>query len=284
MKNHPDKGGDTQLFATVSDCADRMKFGPRPSTSNPATQPSPPEVPSESPSPAELPTESPSPPEVTAEEPTEDMPKPKELAGIPFPLEETSEPTPPPAEPSPSVEIPPTSIQDCRVPNIYFENTAGGDCLFEAFAQIYHPVDIRDKNATAYQQVLDTASKLRRRLAELYRRAESSAMLRVFFSIPQSFTDVDGRPMTISQYADHIEKPKTWATDTDLEVLSRLFKVPLHVIEHSPEGGAIMRDISGFGTNPSEDEYYNVCNIDNKHWVLKKHTTPRPLPAAFAKV
>ena len=206
LKNHPDKGGDAQLFANVSSCADRIdRIFP-----------------------------------ATAEE-----------------------------------QAPPTSTQDCSNPDVYFENSASGDCLFEAFSQIYYPIDKRD-NASDYEKVLDAAKKTRMLLSRVYDFVSSDESLRKQYSIPLQITDKDNRVMSLKTYATHIRRPGIWATDTDLEILSRVLRIPFHVIEHSPQGATIVRDIVAFGTTPAESEYYTMCNIDDRHWVLKKHANPLP--------
>jgi hypothetical protein len=219
FKNHPDRGGDAQIFANVLSCADRMKLTQRTSPPPPQAQP----------------------------------------------------------VPAPPTQDPPTSMEDCTIPNLYFENTASGDCLFESVAQVYVPIDKRDSDPVSYEKVLETSKRLRTMLADTYRRASQNKPLQSKLSIPSTITDAYNRPMTLEQYADFIAQPGMWGTDTDLEVLARVLNLPFHVIEHSPDGKKIVRDISGWSTSPAEREFYTMCNINNLHWVLKKHASPQPL-------
>jgi hypothetical protein len=297
VRNHPDRGGDSQIFANVSACFKRMiPQGPPPNEPN-----MPADIPRDEPDIRSNPYPS-NGPNIPADEPV-DQPiglsdTPRDVLDIRSNLYRPTRPTDAgpkgladaarnepdipsngPNIPADEPDSPPeTTTEDCRDPNLYFENTAGGDCLFESVAQIYHPVDKRDRDSAAYQPVLDTATKLRLKLANAYRDAAKSNLFRTSFSIPKSITDINNRVMSLSEYARNIQIPRTWGTDTDLEVLSRLLKIPFRVVEHSDEGNTIVRNISGPGVTPSEDEYYTICNIDNRHWVLKKHNRPLTVP------
>ena len=276
VRNHPDRGGDGQIFANVSACFKRMIPQDPPST-GPSTPPNTaqnePDIPS-NPYPSNGPN-------IPADEPDTQpiglAETPRNRLDIRSDQYRPNGPSNEPDTPTTGVNSdspPETTTEDCRNPNLYFENTAGGDCLFESLAQIYHPVDIRSRDSAAYQPVLDTATKLRLKLAGAYRDASKSNLFRTSFSIPKSITNIDDRVMTLAEYASFISIPLTWATDTDLEIMSRLLKIPFRVIEHSDEGETLVRNISGPGVSPSEDEYYTICNIDNRHWVLKKHNRP----------
>ena len=322
VRNHPDRGGDSQIFANVSACFKRMiPQDPPPNEPN-----MPADIPRDEPDIRSNPYPS-NGPNIPADEPVDqpiglsDTPRddleirsnlyrptrptdagpiglsdtPRDVLDIRSNLYRPTRPTDagpkgladaarneqdiPSNGPADEPDSPPeTTTEDCRDPNLYFENTAGGDCLFESVAQIYHPVDKRDRDSAAYQPVLDTATKLRLKLANAYRDAAKSNLFRTSFSIPKSITDINNRVMSLSEYARNIQIPRTWGTDTDLEVLSRLLKIPFRVVEHSDEGNTIVRNISGPGVTPSEDEYYTICNIDNRHWVLKKHNRSLTVP------
>jgi hypothetical protein len=95
--------------------------------------------------------------------------------------------------------------------------------------------------------------------------------------------------MILSDYAKYILKPKTWGSDTDLEIISRLLEVPFKLIEHNPENEEskrIIRVIEKFGSSPLEEDYYTICNLDDRHFVLKKHNNPHidNLKEIFAKI
>jgi len=167
---------------------------------------------------------------------------------------------------------------DCSNPELYLENRADGNCLFESIAQIYIPTDIR-KSRTLFRPVSVLGKVLRNNLANLYLRAYSSKSLRKKYSIPEILTDDDNNNLNLKEYASYIKTDKAWGSDTDLEILSRVLRIPFRLIQEDIEGTIDETDkirlIEPFGSDPSEDEYYTICNQDNRHFVLKKHDAPK---------
>ena len=172
---------------------------------------------------------------------------------------------------------------DCSNKELFMENKADGNCLFESVAQVYIPIDIRS-GSKLFQQVRLLGRILRENLADLYLRASTNKALRKKYQIPRKLTQVivgkdDIRDLTLEEYASYVKQDKFYVYDTDLEVLSRVLNVPFRFIRQDPEGTLEnvdrVRIIEPFGSNPSEDEYYTICNQDDIHFVLKKHEKPR---------
>ena len=165
---------------------------------------------------------------------------------------------------------------DCSDEEEFLENTANGDCLFDSIAQVYYPIDIRDK--TNDFSIVSKRSKLiRSNLAQIYFKAHTNEGLRKEYSIPKEITDVNNKVISLSEYAKYILKSKSWGSDTDLEVLSKILLIPFKLIEHNPddeESKRMVRVIEKFGLNYSEKDYYTICNLDDRHFVLKKHNNP----------
>ena len=163
---------------------------------------------------------------------------------------------------------------DCSNPELYLENVADGNCLFESVAQVYLPIDIRtDKKL--FMQVRLLGKTLRKNLADLYLRAYKSKSLRKKYTIPTTLTDTKNNSLNLKDYASYIGEDKAWGSDTDLEILSRVLQIPFRLIREDVnrtlEDIDKVRIIEPFGLNPSENEYYTICNQDNEHFVLKKH-------------
>jgi len=168
-----------------------------------------------------------------------------------------------------------TNIIDCTNDQKFFENKGTGDCLFESIAQVYYPIDIRSESSE-YKNVLKISLLLRKNIAKVYMKANNDEIFRKKYSIPQMITGIKGKN-TLKEYAKFIQKSKAWGSDTDLEILARILNVPFKLIEHNPEKDSaknIVRVIENFGSNYFEDDYYIICNLDERHFVLEKHNNP----------
>lgn len=167
-------------------------------------------------------------------------------------------------------------VVDCTDDNNFLENTANGDCLFDSIAQVYYPIDIRDETAD-FSIVSKASAMLRRGLSKIYVKADMDEGLRKEYSIPKEITGITKKTMSLLDYSKFIATPRAWGSDTDLEILSRILEVPFKLIEHNPynkESKRSIRIIEKFGSNPSEEDYYTICNLDDKHFVLGKHENP----------
>jgi len=152
---------------------------------------------------------------------------------------------------------------DCENPELYLENRKDGNCLFEAVAQIYEPIDNRNGDPTTNgfdEKVVPIARHFRELVAKAYEKALIEPNFIPNYKFPSSSITVDSKPYTLSEYAEYIKKNYSWASNDDLEILTRLLGIhPVNVILHN--------------TDPSFNSTgnaYTFCNINNKHWVLKK--------------
>ena len=167
-------------------------------------------------------------------------------------------------------------IVDCTDDEKFLENTAKGDCLFDSIAQVYYPIDIRDTEKD-FSIVLKTSAILRKGVSKIYVKADIDEEFRKEYSIPKEITGISKKPMSLLEYAKFIQTPRAWGSDTDLEILSRILSVPFKLIQHNPEDEEDKRSvrvIEKFGTNPSDEDYYTICNLDDRHFVLEKHNNP----------
>ena len=167
-------------------------------------------------------------------------------------------------------------IVDCSDDDKFLENKSNGDCLFDSIAQVYYPIDIRQKEKD-FLIVSKTSAMLRRGLSKIYVKANTNEEFRKEYSIPKEITGINNKTMSLDDYSKFIGTSRAWGSDTDLEILSRILAVPFKLIQHNPENEEskrLVRIIEKFGSNPSEEDYYTICNLDDRHFVLGKHENP----------
>jgi hypothetical protein len=164
-------------------------------------------------------------------------------------------------------------VVDCTDDEKFLENTANGDCLFDSIAQVYYPIDSRDKEKD-FSIVSKTSAMLRKGLSKIYLKANTNEEFRKEYSIPKEITGISKKTMSLADYSKFIGRPTAWGSDTDLEILSRILEVPFKLIEHNPDDEETKRSvrvIEKFNSSPSEEDYYTICNLDDRHFVLGKH-------------
>ena len=158
--------------------------------------------------------------------------------------------------------------EDCTNSDLFFENRADGNCLFDSIAQLYYPYDIR-KNKNLFEEKIPNLSAVFRVLiSKIYEIASKNDNFRKQLEISSKITGIDNNTKTLSEYSEFILKNKEWATDDELRVIAKLIGIPIRIIENTNN---LVRKIDPDAFDVfSDEDYYTFCNIDNKHWVLKK--------------
>jgi hypothetical protein len=162
----------------------------------------------------------------------------------------------------------------CNNSRFFYENSGQGNCGLDSIAQIYAPYDI-----TEAQQFSQYTAPISIRLRELLTRAYAKAHTNIPFRNSDGngfngngiITEIDGTQRNFQEYAEHISHDRTWLGDDDIKILMWLLgKIPYTYIAPSIEN---QQDINvNFGRNRID---YTICNIDGRHWRLKRGGPPR---------
>jgi len=157
----------------------------------------------------------------------------------------------------------------CTNSALFFENTAQGNCGLDSIAQIYAPYDITEAQQF-YQYTAPISIRLRELLTRAYAKAHTNIPFRTSdgngFNRDGIITEIDGTQRNFQEYAEYISHDRTWLADDDIKILMWLLgKIPYAYIAPSIEN---QQDINvDFGKNRIE---YTICNLDGRHWRLKK--------------
>ena len=232
------------------------------------------------PAPAPHPATDPAQPSVTATDPvTAPAPVPVTApvtAPVTLPLQPSNEHISPDEPTAQSVTQPtsfdPTQSQDqpenCRDSELFYENRADGNCLFDSIAQIYHPVDYRNLEQSGKENFTKAVSPIVNNLRYILRDAYYAKGLTVGADNMRTKPD---NMKTMFDYANYIYKDKAWGSDHDLEILVNLLGIHnVKIIRN----GKVLENAMVNSSNTVETGY-TFCNISNNagnpvHWVLKK--------------
>ena len=160
-----------------------------------------------------------------------------------------------------------SSSINCGDTTQFYKNRADGNCLFDAFAQIYVKGDMNKDNRDA----IFISDLLRKILAAAYKIAELEAndKFRKDYTIPNFVTDAGTKyniyPTGDPLYSGHISKNATYGGDNDLILLSKLLGLNVVNINMSTSDGQNItyEAYERPGLTPYEEsEVYTFCNYD----------------------
>uniref|UniRef100_A0A6C0DD61 OTU domain-containing protein n=1 Tax=viral metagenome TaxID=1070528 RepID=A0A6C0DD61_9ZZZZ len=184
----------------------------------------------------------------------------------------------------------------------YYHNVGDGNCLFNAFAQIFIPAD-RD---TKYydEKVPNIATNLRKFVATIYEHSLNNENIREKYNIKldKKFTidekknnEIVQKEYKLEEYTNYIKEDKAYSADDDLTLLSIFFNFNCNIIQYqdtltnTPTNTPVVnqqlnlklaqdkKNFSEMYPFESQDKIIIIkypfifCNVSRDHWELKKH-------------
>jgi hypothetical protein len=160
----------------------------------------------------------------------------------------------------------------------YYDNVGDGNCLFNAFAQIFIPKDLGTDEYN--KKIPEKAAYLRNIVATVYEKSMENENVRKKYKINDLITVTnDNKTYSIEQYKDYIKTPGSWASDDDLKILSIYFNLNCNIILYYNDEIFQNLQLNTELKNGDMYPFMNIpgnypfifCNIGNSHWELKKH-------------
>jgi len=185
----------------------------------------------------------------------------------------------------------------------YYNNRGEGACLFDAFAQIFFPIDydnVNNKiniNFNEYNNVKKTSLELRKIVADIhtgflinfdsYKNDENGPNSKYYKNISDNIKyyysiEIDSKIGKDGEtYIQNINKDFTWGEDYEIKILSKYFDLNCNIINYNDKNEPMINHPLNENYNKMYPFLYNddntyaypyiFCNIGNNHWELKKH-------------
>ena len=168
------------------------------------------------------------------------------------------------------------NVEDCNNDEIYLENRADGNCLFDSFAQIYNPIHhIRNvRNEQFNKEVIPISDHLRKLVSDIYEKAINNLDFKNKHYLLHNLSDND----LIEERLNYIKKNGSWGEDKEVLLLVEFLEIPILLFNtqtvHTKNGNKIQQYYEKITIDNRKPEY-TLCNTRLTHFRLKRHNNPR---------
>jgi hypothetical protein len=202
---------------------------------------------------------------------------------------------------------------NCKSPtniDYYFKNKGDGNCLFNSFAQIFHPYDYNNNdNDENYKKVKETSIELRKLVTKIYNDSIINKEVKKIYEIKDEYTYslydnnekiISTTNYSLEEYKNNMSKDTVWGGDDEIKIICKYFDLNSNIVNYNNNipvlnnplnskfnedenkelhmypfiiNSLVKKDNSVVKQHNNNVFYYPYifCNIGKQHWELKKH-------------